>query len=340
MIADISASFSSYGPTFTTEVEEITKYRVNRYAAYNWARNLRFLTYDDENDSDEDGQEGTEEDEEEQLRRAIALSLATDEEVIETEQGHGDGTDVVIDNNVTNKTAPETKSPLIDEVADAQSIESDEDEQAQLDRAIAMSLAEDGDDQNIVNLSVTEAGPSSGADKGDHRETATKKGDRKERSCASCESCPEFPPQKRARHFKIVQFHKQDPKGKQSNFRPCSHYVAVSYCWPKNEHGVGYSVEGSYRVRTHDSEGKEVIRSNRVPDDVIDKVVEFAKTMRIRLIWIDQECLPQDGSGEQELGIQAMDMVYQRARVSVGLLSSVIQTQGRSMLLAPSWIRQ
>ena len=63
MIADISASFSSYGPTFTTEVEEITKYRVNRYAAYNWARNLRFLTYDDEIDSDEDGQEGTEEDE-------------------------------------------------------------------------------------------------------------------------------------------------------------------------------------------------------------------------------------------------------------------------------------
>jgi hypothetical protein len=43
---------------------------------------------------------------------------------------------------------------------------------------------------------------------------------------------------------------------------------------------------------------------------------------------LDQECLPQDDSQEQELGIQAMDIVYQRAYCSVGLFDSIVVSQG------------
>lgn len=83
----------------------------------------------------------------------------------------------------------------------------------------------------------------------------------------------------------------------------------------------------TYRVHTGDQRGKLLERKNRAPDDVIERAVEFAKSQNIRMIWLDQECLPQDNSKEQELDIQAMDMVYQRAWTSAGLLESVLHHQ-------------
>jgi hypothetical protein len=54
------------------------------------------------------------------------------------------------------------------------------------------------------------------------------------------------------------------------------------------------------------------------------------------MIWIDQECLPQPteesspaDKSEQELGIQAMDIVYNRALVTAGMLDVIIHTQGQ-----------
>ena len=52
------------------------------------------------------------------------------------------------------------------------------------------------------------------------------------------------------------------------------------------------------------------------------------------MIWIDQECLPQpkedspqEHKDEQELGVQAMDVVYSRACITAGLLSASITRQ-------------
>jgi hypothetical protein len=52
------------------------------------------------------------------------------------------------------------------------------------------------------------------------------------------------------------------------------------------------------------------------------------------MIWIDQECLPQpkedspqEDKDEQELGVQAKDVVYNRACITAGLLSATITSQ-------------
>ncbi|KAI8930575.1 hypothetical protein NX059_012185 [Plenodomus lindquistii] len=105
------------------------------------------------------------------------------------------------------------------------------------------------------------------------------------------------------------------------------HYVAVSYCWPPREENPA---PRRYQVRDLDGQ----VRSSRALDDVLDRAVDFANSCGLRMIWIDQECLPQpnaasskDDWNEQELGIQAMDIVYNRAMVTAGLLSVEIDSQ-------------
>jgi hypothetical protein len=154
--------------------------------------------------------------------------------------------------------------------------------------------------------------------------------------CSFCLSVPEFPRSFKPRKFRLVQSNKMvsDP----DEFKPggpyvCSHYVAVSYCWPvpqQDEHGKSIMTPGSYQVRDLDG----AVRSSRALDNILDRAVEFAVSCGIRMIWIDQECLPQpkedspqEHKDEQELGVQAMDVVYNRACLTAGLLSASITSQ-------------
>lgn len=134
-------------------------------------------------------------------------------------------------------------------------------------------------------------------------------------TCHKCQKISTFPLHKKAKTFNVVR----DIE--------CSHYVAISYCWPKDEAGKPIKHIPTYRVCTRDQQGELIERKNKAPDDVIDRAVEFAISQGIRMIWLDQECLPQDNSLEQELGIQGMDMVYQRAYHSAGLFGSVLHHQ-------------
>jgi hypothetical protein len=107
----------------------------------------------------------------------------------------------------------------------------------------------------------------------------------------------------------------------------CDHYAAVSYRWRSDITVTSAGAEKSYRIRVQNPDGTYVERTNRTPNEIIDRAVDAARAAGFRLMCIDQECLPQDDSREQELGIQAMDMLYQRAQLTVGLLESTIQTQ-------------
>jgi len=107
----------------------------------------------------------------------------------------------------------------------------------------------------------------------------------------------------------------------------CMHYVAVSYCWPPRDEKP---IPRSHTVR--DLDGR--VRASRVLDDVLDRAVDFANSCGLRMIWMDQECLPQptetspkEDWGVQELGIQSMDIVYNRAMDTAGLLSVEIASQ-------------
>ncbi|KAH7171271.1 hypothetical protein EDB81DRAFT_778078 [Dactylonectria macrodidyma] len=155
--------------------------------------------------------------------------------------------------------------------------------------------------------------------------------------CRICTSCPEFPHDRKPRNFRLFRprdvFLELGSLDSTASMDICSHYVAVSYCWPeplKDSNGNTLSPTGSYRVR--DLNG--IIRANRAPDDVINRAVDAANSLGLRMIWIDQECLPQPNDkspqevkDEQELGLQAMDIIYNRAIMTAGLHDTELTSQ-------------
>src|SRR2546423_5680856 len=62
--------------------------------------------------------------------------------------------------------------------------------------------------------------------------------------------------------------------------------------------------------------------------------MKFAALPGYSLIWIDKECIMQDDPQDKELGIQSMDLVYERAPLCVALLDYTIETQEQLNLLA------
>lgn len=144
--------------------------------------------------------------------------------------------------------------------------------------------------------------------------------------CHECRIYPLYPKDRKVRNFRIVQFDTMSlPKP-----QVCTHFVAVSYRWRQAK-------KGPYTVRT--LSGKT--RHNEAPAEVIDRAVSFAAHNGIRLIWIDQECIEQHDRNDQEVGIQAMDLVYQQARYSIGLLSANIPSEAHleALVVTEQWGR-
>lgn len=101
--------------------------------------------------------------------------------------------------------------------------------------------------------------------------------------------------------------------------------MAVSYCWsstpfPRSEDGEVGSEE--YSIDT-----KHGVRSNKASSSILDRAIFFASERGSKFIWIDQECIEQDNPIDQRDGIQAMDLIYQRAWDSVGLLNIYVEKQ-------------
>ena len=149
-----------------------------------------------------------------------------------------------------------------------------------------------------------------------------------------CGSVPDLPTTFQIRKLRLV---KAPPSRTELSFRVCSHYVATSYCWPPPDPEKSEAeprLRSSYQIR--DLDGR--IRPARALDSVIDRAIETAISCGFRMIWIDQECLPQPGlnspqdeKDEQELGVQAMDVVYSRSCLTAGLLSTTKITSQEQM---------
>ncbi|CAN9445135.1 unnamed protein product [Alternaria alternata] len=135
--------------------------------------------------------------------------------------------------------------------------------------------------------------------------------------CRVCAWYPEFPHKWKPRKFRLVNPVLDHPEWFNgegvSSHDVCIHYVAVSYCWPPRGEAP---TPRTYTVRDLDGH----VRASRALDDVLVRAVDFATSIGFRMIWIDQECLPQPTENsskedweEQELGIQSMDIVYNRS---------------------------
>jgi hypothetical protein len=149
--------------------------------------------------------------------------------------------------------------------------------------------------------------------------------------CRVCAWYPEFPHKWKPRKFRLVNPVLDHPEWFNgegvSSHDVCIHYVAVSYCWPPRGEAP---TPRTYTVRDLDGH----VRASRALDDVLVRAVDFATSIGFRMIWIDQECLPQPTENsskedweEQELGIQSMDIVYNRSLMTAGLLDVAITSQ-------------
>lgn len=152
--------------------------------------------------------------------------------------------------------------------------------------------------------------------------------------CNICHNCPEFPHDQKTRNFRLFRPRDEFPelldRGIPTADNICTHYLAVSYCWPPrqvdDENNV-IETPRTYKVRDLDGN----VRANRALDDVLDRAVDVANSFGLRMIWIDQECLPQPPQDsisphkeDKEAGIQAMDIIYNRAFVTCGLQDVVM----------------
>lgn len=112
--------------------------------------------------------------------------------------------------------------------------------------------------------------------------------------------------------------------GDQSNLADPAAYIAVSYCWDRsNLEWFSNLSKGPIKILEADI-GKRI---STVPPDVLHRSVAYAKHRDINAIWIDQECINQDDEIEKEIGIQAMDIVYQESRHPIAILQYCFKSQ-------------
>jgi hypothetical protein len=101
----------------------------------------------------------------------------------------------------------------------------------------------------------------------------------------------------------------------------CTHYVAVSYSWQSmgaaSYDGPPYAIRGN----------RGLLRSTPCPPALLSRVIPFTAHEGLRFFWIDQECILQDDPDDKELGIQAMDLVYENAECCVAILNAHISEQ-------------
>jgi hypothetical protein len=99
----------------------------------------------------------------------------------------------------------------------------------------------------------------------------------------------------------------------------CRHYIAVSYRWREKSCIPVSQAYGREHATLDTSFGTF--------EDVVRRSATFARTYGYRLLWIDQECIAQDDPGDMTAGLQAMDVVYERAALCLAVLDCVIETQ-------------
>jgi hypothetical protein len=69
------------------------------------------------------------------------------------------------------------------------------------------------------------------------------------------------------------------------------------------------------------------VRRSKVRDDILYRVLRYARHRNVCRSWIDKECSPEKDSSEKQATMDSMDILYRRSRHPVGLLAVILQTQ-------------
>ena len=280
-----------YGLALAAEMAKISQFKIHRYSIATWAQTLNFLVYDDDEDtsacSTESRMRMAEDQRKEMRRRSYEEKQRRYELQAPAEMHFIDKQKIT---TLQVKEQQEVNAPNASEFAIPGSWPT------WADPLEPQSQAYNSKDQDPTS---------------ERRYSYSTSEMPKIPSCVECSHFPEFPTREKPKNFAVAY-------GMQ-----CGDFIAISYCWPKVAMGNPAHYVRTYRVRARDRNGKWIERLNNAPDDVIDRAVEVARSLGIKMIWIDQECLPQHDCQEKETGIQVMDMIYQRAHLTIGLLASV-----------------
>ncbi|KAL5325228.1 hypothetical protein ACEPPN_006352 [Leptodophora sp. 'Broadleaf-Isolate-01'] len=289
------------------------KFKIRRATVEEWAlRDIRFLVYDDTGD-DDIGSGGNSEiydsEDEETLKRAIEMSLQTDAAPAENYATVSKGESSTIANPSSRHQNGGGEDPSHQKTTEMP-----------LNKGKApITSAQPSEKQPLLPTNSPLPGSPS------HNQ-----GDK---PCRTCSILPEFPHDRKTRNFRLICPGLSDSTPELKDINVCTHYVAVSYCWPEPVFDAnGQMIKTPIESKVRDPNG--VIRGARALDDVLDRAVDFANCCGLRMIWIDQECLPQpeahspeEDKEYQQLGVQAMDVVYNRAIATVGLHEGTITSQ-------------
>lgn len=62
-------------------------------------------------------------------------------------------------------------------------------------------------------------------------------------------------------------------------------------------------------------------------DDVLDRIIAFARHIRVPRIWIDTECIRQHEATDLQVALDSMDLVYSCSSHPLGILGTILETQ-------------
>ena len=108
-------------------------------------------------------------------------------------------------------------------------------------------------------------------------------------------------------------------------------YVAISYCWYRPN--VSWFTDREMPdIIVVTANGK--VNKSPEPVDVLHRASAYALRHGMNRIWIDQYCIDQADQLDKQVGIQAMDNVYQHSSHPIAILESFIETQDQLNALA------
>ena len=134
---------------------------------------------------------------------------------------------------------------------------------------------------------------------------------------------PQKPNRKRKRGVQSAQL-SDESKTFRRIPRSGKQYVAVSYTNEASDSEQETRAFGGYRIIG--SAQANVAAPARVRDRVLQRAMSYANHHRVKLIWIDDECINRDDKDEHEMAIQSMDLIYSFSDYPVGLLTKPIKT--------------
>lgn len=96
-------------------------------------------------------------------------------------------------------------------------------------------------------------------------------------------------------------------------------YLVVSYCWPSKEDRTEHLRTLNLPVIINEVDGSR--RPSRAAPHIIRRAVKHAADLRLKYIWLDQECINQSNPDDKQTAIQFMDLVYRRTSNVLRLLN-------------------